>query len=78
MYRYLIAAGGGAIILALAAYWIYARGADAERAATVQQINANIDFQRKTDAKFNKMDARQFCINNGLEWVFIDGKSHCE
>jgi hypothetical protein len=53
------------------------RGAAIERAKVAAQSNQNIAERRKTDADFDKMDARALCIDAGLEWVFEDGKSFC-
>jgi hypothetical protein len=53
------------------------RGREIERAKVAAQSNQNIAERRKTDATFDKMDARALCIDAGLEWVFDDGKSLC-
>jgi hypothetical protein len=53
------------------------RGREIERALIAAKANQNIAERRVTDAKFDKLDARSFCIDSGLEWVFEDGKSFC-
>jgi hypothetical protein len=53
------------------------RGREIERAKIAAQSNQNIADRRKTDATFDKMDARQLCLDSGLEWLFADGKSFC-
>lgn len=71
-------------VIALAGGW-YAkqqydaeqRGREIERAKTAAQSNQNIADRRNTDATFDKMDARALCIDAGLEWMQIDGKSFC-
>lgn len=53
------------------------RGREIERAGIAAQANQNIAERRKTDAAFDKMDARGLCLDAHLEWVFEDGKSFC-
>lgn len=74
-----------AIVLAAAGAW-YAkqlydakqRGAEEERAKVIARANQEIATRRERDAQFDKMDARQHCLDAGLEWVFgDDGKSFC-
>jgi hypothetical protein len=48
-----------------------------ERAKVAAKANQNIAERRAKDAKFDKMDARQHCLADGLEWVFEDGRSFC-
>jgi hypothetical protein len=53
------------------------RGREIERAKISAQSNQNIADRRNTDATFDKMDARALCIDAGLEWMQIDGRSFC-
>lgn len=53
------------------------RGVDKQVAADIAKANQELAVKRERDAKFDKMDARQFCIDAGLEWVFSDDKSFC-
>lgn len=54
------------------------RGMDQERARVAARANQEIATRRERDAEFDKMDARQHCLDAGLEWVFgDDGKSFC-
>jgi hypothetical protein len=57
------------------------RGREIERAKIAAQSNQNIATRRETDATFDKMDARQLCLDAPveprLEWVFENGKSFC-
>lgn len=54
------------------------RGAAQERTRVVARANQEIATRRERDAQFDKMDARQHCLDAGLEWVFgDDGKSFC-
>lgn len=54
------------------------RGAEIERANVAAKANQRIAERRIRDAQFDKMDARQHCIDAGLDWVFgDDGKSFC-
>ncbi len=48
-----------------------------ERAKIAAKANQTIAERRVKDAKFDKMDARQHCLDAGLEWVFEDGRSIC-
>lgn len=54
------------------------RGAAQERAKIAARANQEIAVRRERDAQFDKMDARQHCLDAALEWVFDDdGKSFC-
>ena len=54
------------------------RGIAIEKAKVVARANQEIATRRVRDAQFDKMDARQHCLDAGLEWVFgDDGKSFC-
>lgn len=53
------------------------RGAAEERARVSARANQEIATRRARDVEFDKMDARQHCLDAGLEWVFDDGKSSC-
>lgn len=54
------------------------RGAAIERAKVAAKANQNIAERRMKDAQFDKMDARQHCLDADLEWVFgDDGRSFC-
>jgi hypothetical protein len=54
------------------------RGVDKQIAAEIAKSNQNIAERRSTDAHFDKYDAAAVCHDFGLQWVFADGKSHCE
>jgi hypothetical protein len=54
------------------------RGIAIEKAKVVARANQEIATRRVRDAQFDKMDARQHCLDADLEWVFgDDGKSFC-
>lgn len=53
------------------------RGVDKQVAADIAKANQELAVKRERDAKFDKMDARAFCLDAGFEWLFIDGKSLC-
>lgn len=53
------------------------RGVDKQIAADIARANQEIATRRVRDAQFDKNDARQHCLDAGLEWVFLDGKSFC-
>ena len=53
------------------------RGIDQQVARDIAKANQELATRRATDAKFDKMDARAFCLDAGLEWVFDEGKSLC-
>lgn len=53
------------------------RGVDEQIARNIAKSNQEIATRRATDATFDKMDARQHCLDAKLDWVFIDGKSYC-
>lgn len=55
------------------------RGVDKQVALNIAKANQEIATRRARDATFDKMDARQHCLDAGLEWVFVDaeGKSFC-
>ncbi len=53
------------------------RGVDQQVARDIAKANQELALKRERDAKFDKMDARDFCLDAGLEWMFEDGKSFC-
>ena len=53
------------------------RGVDKQVAADIAKANQEIATRRERDATFDKMDARQHCLDAGLAWVFEDGQSFC-
>lgn len=53
------------------------RGVDQQIARDIAKANQEIATRRERDATFDKMDARQHCLDVDLEWVFLDGKSFC-
>lgn len=73
-----------AVIIAIVGGW-YAkqqydaeqRGVAIERDRVIARANQEIAIRRERDAQFDKMDARQHCLDAGLDWVFEDGKSFC-
>ena len=84
MIRYLIAAA--ALVGAILAIVLYLghredkaeqRGVEQQVARNIAKANQEIAEMRIKDAKFDKMDARQHCLDADLEWVFENGKSFC-
>lgn len=69
--------GGGLAWMAVREDAAVERGVDQQVARDVAKANQEIGEMRVRDAKFDKMDARQFCIDAGLEWVFEDSRSFC-
>lgn len=53
------------------------RGIDQQVARDIAKANQEIGEMRIRDAKFDKMDARQHCLDAGLEWVFENDRSFC-
>jgi hypothetical protein len=53
------------------------RGVDKQVAADIAKANQELAVKRERDAKFDKMDARAFCLDGGFEWVFEDNRSFC-
>jgi hypothetical protein len=53
------------------------RGVQEQVERDISKANQEIATRRATDAKFDKMDARQFCLDAKLEWVFESGQSFC-
>lgn len=53
------------------------RGIDQQVARDIAKANQEIGEMRVRDAKFSKMDARQHCLDAGLEWVFENDRSFC-
>lgn len=53
------------------------RGVTEQVSRNIAKANQEIATRRATDATFDKMDARQHCIDAGLEWVFESERSFC-
>lgn len=84
MIKYVFAALVAVALIGGAVAWMAARedaalerGIEQQMARDVAKANQEIGEMRVRDAKFDKMDARQFCIDAGLLWVFEDNRSFC-
>lgn len=84
MTKIAIAVSGVLLVFALFMVWYSAqqeaaerRGVEAQVARDISKANQELAVKRERDAKFDKMDARAFCVDAGLDWVFEDGKSFC-
>lgn len=82
--KYVIAALIIGSVVAAGLLWLQTSLSNAERdgidkqvAADIAKANQELAVKRERDAKFDKMDARAFCLDAGFEWLFIDGKSLC-
>lgn len=53
------------------------RGVTEQVSRNIAKANQEIATRRATDVTFDKMDARQHCVDAGLEWVFESGQSFC-
>lgn len=81
MIKLAIYAVGALLIIGTASSYVVTKQNEAVQAERVKQIaksNQNISERRVLDATFDKLDAAELCRRAGLEWVFADGKSHCE